>query len=98
MDATPLVPWDADSDTHPDLVWRAKLDGRYLVEASRDTGGDDPAYRGRLRIYDHDHEMAVLLDDSIGFAYGSLFGPDVLDIEGWKERAMQIVDAQAPGS
>src|SRR5688500_5831298 len=48
MMSQPLLPWDSETEDHPDLVWRATMDDRYLIEVGRT---DEST--AKLRIFDH---------------------------------------------
>lgn len=66
------------------LVWETKLDKRYDVFVERSSD-----YTGVLIIKDGDKE---LLREKVGLSYGAKFGPDVDDVNQWKERAIGVVD------
>lgn len=96
MEARPLSTFDderPDYEIDPALVWRSRLDGRYLIEVVRDEA--DPDYRAHLRVFDAQHELACRLDEAVGLAYGARFGPDVDDVATWQERVLKLVDATA---
>ncbi|MGA2728451.1 MAG: hypothetical protein ABSE96_11590 [Terracidiphilus sp.] len=67
-----------------DVVWNSNLDGRYTVTVIR----TEP-YRGDLSIHDRDQ---LLHRESVGLAYGALFGPDVDDIGRWQKIAEDFID------
>lgn len=85
--AQPLIPWDSESIDHPDLVWRAKLDNRYLAEVHR-TG----SHSGTLYIFDHDKNFKEIARWDVGLSYGAQFGPDVADVAEWEEQVSDFID------
>lgn len=74
----------------PRLVWRSRLDGRYLIEVIRDEA--EPEYHARLRVFDSAADMRCLLDEPVGLSYGARFGPDVDDVAAWQDRVLKLVD------
>lgn len=85
--ATPNMAWDATEPFTDTVVWWTRLDNRYLIEAVRT---DDS--HGQLRVFDHDNDDRLLLDESVGFAYAAMFGPDVDDVAAWTDRALYVAD------
>lgn len=85
--ANPTLPWDSQVEDHPDLVWRAKFDDRYLIEVART--GERTA---KLRIWDHAKGDAEIAEWDVGLAYGALFGPDVGDVAEWQDRIAAFID------
>jgi len=83
----PLAKWEDNDSRHENLVWWSRLDNRYQIEVQR-TG----ERAGDLVIYDHSDGDKELLRESVGLSYGARFGPDVSDVEDWKERAVKFVD------
>ncbi|OGD30034.1 hypothetical protein A2833_02935 [Candidatus Azambacteria bacterium RIFCSPHIGHO2_01_FULL_44_55] len=84
----PLLSWDSADDTvHPQLVWRNKLDNRYLIEVHRTDG-----YSGKLYIFDHDKNDQEIFSLDVGLSYGATFGPDVADVQEWQEKALDFID------
>lgn len=84
----PLVPWDSDV-AHALIVWRTKLDDRYLVEVQRDpTDG----YKAQLVIFDHERNDEEIMCWDVGLSYGALFGPDVDDVSIWQDKVIDFVD------
>lgn len=79
-----------DYEIDPALVWRTRLDGRYLIEVVRDEG--DPDYRAHLRVFDSTEGLRCLLDEEVSLAYGARFGPDIDDVSSWRERVLKLVD------
>lgn len=87
--AEPLLPWNAaDRGDYPALlVWRARLDTRYLVEVQRT---DD--YHGKLLIFDHEREDQEIAHWDVGLSYGAVFGPDTADVQEWEEKVTDFID------
>lgn len=85
----PLTGWDDEElsdDAAEWVVWCERLDGRYLVEVVDDDNG------ARLRVYDHDEGETLVAEEAVVLSYGAVFGPDVGDIEVWRETAVRLVD------
>lgn len=95
----PIVSWErarygpTAADYAAGHVWGATLDDRYLVEVQRDPQYDS-GHRGILLVWDHDDNMIVLLEESVGLAYGAQFGPDRDDVASWQVRALEVVDEE----
>lgn len=86
----PLLPWDAPQDTrHPQLVWRSKLDDRYLIEVHR-TGTNN--YTGKLVVFDHDRNNQEIFSMDIGLSHGAIFGPDIADVDEWRDKVLDFID------
>lgn len=85
--AEPLLPWESNSRNHPQLVWREKLDNRYLVEVRR-TGSNT----GVLYVFDHDRGDPEIASWEVSLSYRAQFGPDVADIEDWQEKVIDFID------
>lgn len=83
----PLLPWESDNADHPDLVWRSKMDKRYLIEAHRADG-----YHGKLYIFDHEKDDREIACWEVILSYGAMFGPDVADVDVWLKKAEDFVD------
>lgn len=83
----PKLPWDSQQEDHPDLVWHAKFDDRYLIEVAKT--GERTA---QLRIYDHAKQNAEIACWDVGLAYGAIFGPDVGDVDEWQDRIAAFID------
>lgn len=82
-----LSAWDDDSFID-NLVWKARLDKRWLLEVQHTTD-----YTGVLCIFDHHEQSKLLWSAPVGLAYGAAFGPDVADVAQWQEQAIAVVDA-----
>lgn len=82
----PLVAWHSDED-HPKLVWRAKLDNRYLVEVHR--SGKNSA---RLCIFDHKKNSRLIACWNVTLSYGAAFGPDTADVAEWQEKVSSFIN------
>ena len=89
--STPLARWDEPESSHPDLVWWAQLDHRYLVEAVRtETPG-----RADLRIFDHDHGDALVAGHDVALTGATASGPCIGDVVAWQRLAIATVDGPA---
>lgn len=84
---TPLANWDDDDSRHFDLIWWARLDGRYQVEVQRVSD-----YLGILVVFDHNDGDHLIHSDEVGLSHGAIFGPDAGDVSDWKHRTMQVID------
>lgn len=83
-----LLPWDSPGNAdHPQLVWRSKLDNRYLIEVHRT---DDS--HGKLYVFDHNKGDQEIFSQEVGLSYGAMFGPDVADVNEWQEKVLDFVD------
>ena len=86
--AAPLIPFDApDGATHPQVIFNAILDDRYIVEVQR-TGGAT----GNLLIFDHDRNDQEIFSQAVGLSYGAKFGPDISDVEDWEMKVADFID------
>lgn len=67
------------------MVWNDTLDGRFVCRVVRNgnTGGI-------LTVHDGDR---ILLKTPVPLAYGARFGADGGDVQDWKERCVEAVDA-----
>ena len=84
----PLLPWDSPEDSdHPQLVWRSKLDRRFLIEVHRTNSRS-----GKLFVFDHNKNDQEIFSTDIGFSYGATFGPDVIDIQEWENKVLDFID------
>ncbi len=83
----PLLPWDSLENSHSNLVWRSKMDKRYLIEIRRT--GD---YQGRLCIFDHIKNNREIASWDVNLSYGAMFGPDVADVDEWCEKIADFID------
>ena len=83
-----LASWEDNTGaTDPQLIWWSRLDGRYQVEVQR--SGERSAM---LVIFDHANQGALVHQENTELLYGARFGPDVQDVERWKERAVHVID------
>lgn len=81
---TPMSPRIADA-----CVWHSTVDGgNWTVQV----WGRAP-YQGRLLIWNQDNLTDPVLDEDVGLAYDAKFGPDVDDVDLWKERAIEVIDS-----
>lgn len=87
-DPVPVQGWNNPEQLPEEpVVWRSRLDKRYLIEVVRT---DDNV--AQFRMFDHDHDDRLVMDEPVGLAYGAMFGPDVDDVSVWQERAMYVAD------
>ncbi len=89
MDFVPLMSWDDKEIAKGDVIWWAKLDQRYQIEVQ---GIADR--HAQLLIFDHENADALLFSETVPLAYGALFGPDIQDVEDWKDKAIAFIDAR----
>lgn len=79
----------SDDKFSPNLVWEQTLDkGAYQARVERLN-----KYKGQL-IVTKVVDGTVLLNEEVGLAYGSIFGPDVDDVAFWQEKTIAAVDSQ----
>lgn len=83
----PLVAWDAENEKHPQLVWRGKLDNRYLIEVHR-----TDQYYGKLFVFDHDKNDQEIACWEVGLSYGAVFGPYIANIDDWQKKVLDFID------
>lgn len=84
----PLVPWNSPDETsHPQLVWRDKIDNRYLAEVRRIS-----AYEGKFCVFDHNQNDKEIASWKISLSYGAPFGPDIEDVLKWQEKIIDFID------
>ena len=84
----PLLSWDSPKGaSHPRLVWRSKLDDRYLIEVHR---ADN--YNGKLFVFDHNRNDQEIFSMDVGLSYGATFGPGVADVQEWQEKVLDFID------
>lgn len=92
MQILPLSDWEEDEDLHAHLVhlvWRTKLDDRYLVEVQ---GLEESNYSGLLAIFDHENDNKLIHVEHTSISYGAPFGPDADDVNFWQSRVIDVVD------
>lgn len=87
---SPLARWDDPDSSHPDLVWWAQLDRRYLVEAVR---AGTPG-RADLRIFDHERGSALVATHPVALEGDATYGPSVGDVVAWQRLATATVDGR----
>lgn len=90
MSITPVSTFESD-ELAPSVVWFSRLDGRYLVEVVRD---EEDGNSGFLRVFDHENDDKLLLNNRTGLSYGAAFGPDVADVAAWQEAVIRAIDGQ----
>ena len=83
----PLLPWEKEGADHPQLVWRSKLDDKFLIEVHRTDN-----YSGTLYIFDHDKNDLGIASWDVMLSYGAMFGPDVADVEEWQKGVAVFID------
>ena len=96
----PTLQWDSIEGTienikliywnHPEMVWWNKIDNRYLIEVTRI--GTHRDNRGKLRLFDHGKNDAEIFSLDVGLYYGAILGPDIGDVNEWKEKALEFID------
>ncbi|OGY65837.1 MAG: hypothetical protein A3A16_02105 [Candidatus Harrisonbacteria bacterium RIFCSPLOWO2_01_FULL_44_18] len=85
--ARPLIPWDSEDANHPKLIWRNKIDKRFLIEVRR--AGN---YSAKLFIFDHQKNDRPIACWRVSLAYGAMFGPEVADVNEWQEKVVNFID------
>lgn len=70
------------------IVWQSTLDGRYEVVVVRVA-----PYLGLLMITVGGE---TLLSRQVGLMYNAQFGPDISDVDYWKQIAVNFIDNQTP--
>jgi len=83
----PLLPWESENINHPNLIWRAKLDNRYLAEVHRTDGS-----HGKLLVFDHDKNDQEIACWEVSLSYGAICGPDVADVNEWEDKVQKFID------
>lgn len=84
----PMVSWEhEDPSAVPNLVWAAKIDGRFQIEVQR----KNSSYRGVLCIFDHDVGDILLHSFDVGLSYDATFGPDVDDVARWESLVAEFI-------
>lgn len=69
-------------------VWQSMLDRHYDVRVTR----TEDTHLGILKITDT-RDGRVVLEESVPLSYGAMFGPDVLDVQAWKDRGIAVINA-----
>jgi hypothetical protein len=69
-----------------EIVWNSKLDDRYEVVVTRTA-----PYQGELTISE---SGKILHRQNVGLMYNAAFGPDVTDVFGWQQIAIEFIDYQ----
>ncbi len=85
---TPLAKWEDNDSVHDRLVWWSRLDSKYQIEVQRTEDGKGAT----LVVFDHTDNDKVVFSEPTSLSYGAIFGPDVSDVEIWKERSCNVVD------
>jgi hypothetical protein len=85
--ASGSTPLDPSAAVVAQLLWWARLDRRYRVEALR--AGPTSA---RLRVVDREAGDRTLLDEEVELIAGAEYGPDVADVAAWQARVIELVD------
>jgi hypothetical protein len=80
-------PLDPSAAAEARLLWWARLDGRYRVEALP----VGPA-SARLRVVDDEAGDRPLLDEEVELIAGAKYGPDVADVAAWQARVIGLID------
>jgi hypothetical protein len=68
------------------VVWNSKLDNRYNCEVKRISD-----YKGQLTVLDEENGE-LILNEEVGLSYGSMFGPDIADLQLWQDMIIKAVD------
>lgn len=66
-------------------IWESRLDDKYDVYVVEDEGGATVC----LEL-----EGVILAEEPTTLSYGAIFGPDVSDVQGWQNWAVDVVDNQ----
>ncbi|MFZ1075687.1 MAG: hypothetical protein WAN50_04930 [Minisyncoccia bacterium] len=82
----PIVRFESE-DVPAGVVWWSRLDGRYLVEVRRLSD-----YQGLFVVFDHKDNDRVIDREEVGLSYEAAYGPDVADVDFWREKAAEVVD------
>ena len=69
------------------IVWCIVLDNRYGAEVERTT-----THKGFLNIFDLDNNGKLVSSNETNISYDAIFGPDINDVEKWKNDIINIVD------
>ena len=85
--ASRSTPLDPSAAVDAQLLWWAKLDRRYRVEALRASPTS-----ARLRVVDHEVGDRTRLDEEVELVAGAEHGPDVADVSAWQARVIELVD------
>ena len=90
--AKPIMSWESQEpgDSEGRVVWWSRLDGRYQIEVHR-----LDELHGTLYIFDHANGDALIHNEQVGLSYGAVVGPDVDDVDDWRERALRVADARS---
>lgn len=81
------TPLDPSAAVNAQLLWWARLDRRYRVEALRTSPTS-----ARLRVVDHESGDRTLLDEAVELIAGAKYGPDVADVAAWQARVIELID------
>lgn len=86
----PIMAWNSleSYDNKGMVVWWSKLDNRYQIEVQR-----IDKYHANLIIFDHSLKDKMIHKEKVGLSYGATFGPDIADVETWKEISADFIDA-----
>lgn len=68
------------------LIWEAGLDGKYICQVSR---VDNTT--GNLFIINENEK--VIFKEEISLSFRTPFGPDINEIENWKEKCLNFIDS-----
>jgi hypothetical protein len=74
-------------DTVDGLVWGGIVDRRYISEVQRVTN-----QIGQLLVFDTRTLNEIIHQQEVNLSYGAQFGPDMADIEEWKDMVLQVID------
>jgi len=71
------------------IVWCGVLDCRYGLEVER-----IEQYSGILYIFDLSDNNKLIESINTPISYDALFGPDINDVNKWKDIGIQIIDSR----
>lgn len=70
-----------------DNIWTAQLDNRYDCKVTRKDQST-----GVLTVIDT-NTGNELINEEVVLSYDALFGPDIMDINSWEGRILEVIDA-----
>jgi hypothetical protein len=85
----PIMAWSSEElyDKNQVMIWWSRLDNKYQIEVQRIDG-----YHANLIIFDHELKDKKIFEKKVGLSYGARFGPDMEDVENWREIAAGFID------
>jgi hypothetical protein len=87
----PIMAWESQEpfDSNARVVWWSRVDDRYQVEVQRVDKSN-----GQLCIFDHVNNDVLIFEEPVALSYGAAFGPDVDDVDEWREIVLNAIDAR----